>query len=127
MQDVMLSMAFWEGHVVQSCRDQADGSLLIELDEDPTREAQCGACGEPCALVHERSWRKVRERDWFDRRVWLRVPVRRMDCHHCGARAAERIGWLNRHARLTERLRTWVEVLTELLPIAHVAKLTGLH
>jgi transposase len=123
----MLSVAFWEGHVVQSCRDQADGSLLIELDEDPTREALCGACGEPCALVHERSWRRVRERDWFDRRVWLRVPVRRMDCHHCGARAAERIGWLNRHARLTERLRAWVEVLTELLPIAHVAKLTGLH
>lgn len=33
----------------------------------------------------------------------------------------------NRHARLTERLRAWVEALTELLPIAHVAKLTGLH
>lgn len=123
----MSSLAFWEGHVVESCREQADGSLLIQLDADPTREARCGSCGEPCALVHERSWRQVRERDWFDRRVWLRVPVRRMDCHHCGARAAERIGWLNRHARLTERLRAWVEVLTELLPIAHVAKLTGLH
>jgi transposase len=123
----MSSVAFWEGHVVQSCREQADGSLLIELGEDPKREATCGACGEPCALVHERSWRRVRERDWFDRRVWLRVPMRRMDCHHCGARATERIGWLNRHARLTERLRSWVEALTELLPIAHVAKLTGLH
>ncbi len=40
---------------------------------------------------------------------------------------AERIGWLNRHARLTERLRAWGEALTELLPIAHVAKLTELH
>ena len=127
MQDTMLSVAFWEGHVVQSCREQADGSLLIELGEDSKREAICGACGEPCALVHERSWREVRERDWLDRRVWLRVPVRRMDCHHCGSRAVERIAWLNRHARLTERLRAWVEVLTELLPIAHVAKLTGLH
>ena len=85
----MSSVAFWEGHVVESCREQADGSLLIELDADPTREARCVARGEPCALVHERSWRQVRERDWFDRRVWLRVPVRRMDCHHCGARAAE--------------------------------------
>ena len=127
MQDAMSSLTFWEGHVVQSCHDQADGSLLIELATDPAREAICGACGEPCALVHERSWRRVRERDWFDRRVWLRVPVRRMACHHCGARSAERIGWLNRHARLTERLHAWVEALTELLPIAHVAKLTGLH
>ncbi len=123
----MSSMVFWEGHVVKSCHEQADGSLLIDLLADPKQEARCGACGEVCALVHERSWRRVRERDWFDRRVWLRVPVRRMDCHHCGARAAERIGWLNRHARLTERLRAWVEALTELLPIAHVAKLTGLH
>ena len=127
MQDAMSSVAFWEGHVVQFCREQADGSLLIELDKDPTRDAICASCGEPCALVHERSWRRVRERDWFDRRVWLRVPVRRMDCHRCGARVAERIGWLNRHARLTERLRAWVEALTELLPIAHVAKLTGLN
>ncbi len=123
----MLSMAFWEGHEVQSCREQSDGSLLIELSKDPKHEARCGACGEPCALLHERSWRRVRERDWFDRRVWLRVPVRRMDCHHCGARSIERIGWLHRHARLTERLRIWVEALAELLPIAHVAKLTGLH
>ena len=123
----MSSVAFWEGHVVKSCGEQADGSLLIELSEDPKHEARCGACDMPCALVHERNWRQIRERDWFDRRVWLRVPVRRMDCHHCGARAAERIGWLNRHARLTERLRAWVEALAELLPIAHVAQLTGLH
>jgi transposase len=77
--------------------------------------------------VHERIWRRVRERDWFDRRVWLHVPVRRMDCHHCGARVTERIGWLSRHARLTERPRVWVETLAELLPIAHVAKLKGLY
>lgn len=123
----MSSVAFWEGHVVKSCGEQADGSLLIELLEDAKHEARCGACDMPCALVHERNWRQIRERDWFDRRVWLRVPVRRMDCHHCGARAAERIGWLNRHARLTERLRAWVEALAELLPIAPVAQLTGLH
>ena len=123
----MSSMAFWEGHEVKSYHEQADGSLLIELSRNPEHPALCGACGQPCALVHERSWRRVRERDWFDRRVWLHVPVRRMDCHHCGVRATERIGWLSRHARLTERLRAWVEALAELLPIAHVAKLTGLH
>ena len=91
--------------VVDLTAEQTDGSLLIELSEDPEQEARCGI--KPCALVHERSWRRVRERDWFDRRVWLHVPVRRMDCHHYGSRAAERIGWLNQHARLTERLRAW--------------------
>lgn len=127
MQDAMSCLVFWEDHVVQSCCEQTDGSLLIKLSEYPARDARCGACGESSTLVHERTWRRVRERDWLDRRVWLHVPVRRMDCHHCGARVTERIGWLNRHARLTERLRVWVETLAELLPIAHVAKLTGLH
>jgi len=127
MHDVMSGLAFWEGHVVQSCHEQADGSLLIDLSEDPHIAACCGQCGEPCALVHERRWRRIRERDWFDRRVWLNVPVRRMDCHRCGARVTERIAWLPEGARITRRLRAWVEALVQLLPIAHVAKLTGLH
>jgi transposase len=127
MHDVMSDLAFWEGHVVQSVREQADGSLLITLSEDPQIAARCGRCGEPCALVHERRWRRVRERDCFDRRVWLNVPVRRMDCHHCGARVTERIAWLPANARLTRRLWAWVEALVQLLPIAHVARLTGLH
>jgi transposase len=123
----MSDLAFWEGHVVQSVREQADGSLLITLSEDPQIAARCGRCGEPCALVHERRWRRVRERDWFDRRVWLNVPVRRMDCHHCGACVTERIAWLPANARITRRLWAWVEALVQLLPIAHVARLTGLH
>ncbi len=36
----------------------------------------------------------------------------------CGARATE---------RMTHRLRAWVEALVQVLPIAHVAQLTGLH
>lgn len=35
--------------------------------------------------------------------------------------------WLDRRSRVTHRLRAWVEALTQLLPIAHVAQLTGLH
>ena len=50
-----------------------------------------------------------------------------MDCHHCSARVVEYIAWLERCSRLTHRLRAWVEALTQLLPIAHVAQLTGLH
>lgn len=50
-----------------------------------------------------------------------------MDCHHCGARVVEHIAWLDRRSRITHRLRAWVEALAQLLPIAHVAQLTGLH
>ena len=127
MSDIMSAMVFWEGHVVQSVREQADGSLLIELSEAPQVSARCGQCGEPCVLLHERRWRRVSERDLFDRRVWLKVPVRRMDCHHCGACVTECIAWLPAQSRITRRLWAWVEALVQLLPIAHVARLTGLH
>lgn len=127
MSNAMPALQFWEGHVVDSCSEQADGSLLIKLSESSEVPARCGCCHEVCILVHERSRRRVRERDCFDRKVWLDVPIRRMDCLHCGARVVEHIAWLDRRSRMTQRLRAWVEALTQLLPIAHVAQLTGLH
>jgi transposase len=127
MLNVMSSLPFWEGHVVDSVQEQEDGSLLIVLEACPASDALCGACRQPCALVHERRRRKVRDRDMLDKRVWLDVPVRRLDCHHCDARVAEHIAWLDRRARITHRVRLWVEALAQLLPIAHIARLTGLH
>ena len=127
MSNAMLGLTFWEGHCVESYSELPDGSLVLKLTEDPETLARCGCCRESCVLVHERRRRRVRERDWFDRRVWLDVPIRRMDCHHCGARVVEHISWLDSRSRMTHRLRAWIEALTQLLPIAHVAKLTGLN
>ena len=127
MSNAMLGLTFWEGHCVESYSELPDGSLVLKLTEDSETLARCGCCRESCVLVHERRRRRVRERDWFDRRVWLDVPIRRMDCHHCGARVVEHISWLDSRSRVTHRLRAWIEALTQLLPIAHVAKLTGLN
>jgi len=125
MSNAMSALPFWEGFHVVSCIERDDNALLITLSSAVTTPP-CGVCRQPCSLLHERRRRLVRDRDCFDRKVWLDVPIRRMDCHHCGARAAEHIDWLDRHARVTLRLRRWVEVLAQLLPIKHVARLTGL-
>lgn len=127
MLNAMSSVPFWEGHVVDTVREEPDGSLLVVLEECPESEALCGACHQSCSLIHERRRRRVRDRDCLDRRVWLDVPIRRLDCHHCDARVAEHITWLDRRSRITHRVRLWVEALAQLLPIAHVARLTGLH
>ena len=105
MLNAMSSVPFWEGHIVDAVHEQEDGSLLIVLEACPLSEARCGACRQPCALVHERRRRKVRDRDCLDKRVWLDVPIRRLDCHHCNARVAEHIVWLDRRARITHRVR----------------------
>jgi len=77
-------------------------------------------------LIHERRIRLVRDRDLFDQRVLLQLPVRRVDCLNCG-RVTERIDWLEPASRLTRRLQVWLESLLRLLPISHVSQLTGLH
>src|SRR5574344_42432 len=105
MSNAMLGLTFWEGHLVESFSEQPDGSLILKLTEDPDTPARCGGCRQDCVLIHERRRRLVRERDCFDRRVWLDVPIRRMDCHHCGARVVEHIRWLDSRARITQRLR----------------------
>ena len=87
MLNAMWSLPFWEGHVVDSVLEQEDGSLLIALKESPGADALCGCCRQPCALIHERRRRRVRDRDILDRRVWLDVPIKRLDCHHCDALA----------------------------------------
>ena len=45
---------------------------------------------------------------------------------HCGV-TTEKISWLPERQRYTTTLSVWVESLTRLLPIKHVAQLTGLH
>jgi len=79
----MLGLVFWEGYVVDSSQERADGSLLLSLSENPSYRLRCGRCDSDCVLIHERRRRRVRDRGRFDRRVWLDVPIRRLD----GARA----------------------------------------
>jgi len=77
--------------------------------------------------VHDWRIRLIRDQDLLDRRVQLRLPVRRVDCLTCG-RVTEHIPWLwPRASRLSRRLCAWIEGLLQLLPISHVSRLTGLH
>jgi len=66
MRDAMLGVVFWEGHVVDSSQERADGSLLLSLSEDPSHRPRCGRCGSDCVLLHERRRRLVRDRDWWE-------------------------------------------------------------
>jgi len=118
--------SFWPGYDAVACRSSANNSLLIELEPQAGSVPRCGRCGQLSPLIHERRIRLVRDRDLFDQRVLLQLPVRRVDCLSCG-RVTERIDWLEPASRLTRRLRVWLESLLRLLPISHVSQLTGLH
>lgn len=126
MTDATIPCLHWEGFSIASADSFESTGLLIRLQPDPSIPPHCRHCSRPCATVHDTSLRRVRDRDAFEYRVWLDVPVRRVLCTHCGV-ATERIAWLRPRARITERLRCHLEVLLGLLPIKHVSGLTGLH
>lgn len=124
--DIIDFCFFWRGYDVVSCHDSDPHTLTLLLEPKPGLTPRCSRCQQQAPLIHDRRVRQVRDRDILDRRVLLRVPVRRVDCLQCG-RVTEAIDWLPVTSRLTSRLRTWVEALLELMPVSHVSRLTGLH
>src|SRR3546814_8257977 len=72
-----------------------------ELEPQAGSAPRCGRCGQLSPLIHERRIRLVRDRDLFDQRVLLQLPVRRVDCLNCG-RVTERIDWLRSEEHTSE-------------------------
>lgn len=126
MDDAISLDRFWTGFRVYSSEVLSNQDLLVRLAPDPAHAPQCGQCHAPCGLVHDVNVRRVRERDLFDQRVWLEVPLRRVECLQCG-RSTEHLEWMAPRSRITLRMAVWVETLAALLPIRHVGHLTGLH
>ena len=126
MKNAISLPGVWPGFDVVAVDDATEGWLSIRLSPSPDTTPLCSRCLAPSPLIHDRRDRRIRERDILDRRVVLQVRTRRVDCLRCG-RVTEHLSWLSPFARITDRMRIWVEALTRLLPIAHVAALTGLH
>ena len=126
MKQANLLRLFWEGFTPDQHIHVDSQTLDIRLQARADRVPICSRCGRQVKQVHDVYWRRVRERDLFSYRVWLEVPVRRLRCPDCGP-SLERIPWLAGRRALTVAMVRWVEALTMLLPVAHVARLLGLH
>ncbi|EJV0284184.1 TPA: transposase family protein, partial [Vibrio parahaemolyticus] len=87
--------------------------------------AKC-PCGLKSQSIHEYQWRNVKEATLLGTPVELSVQTRRIKCGHCGIKT-ERLSWLEPYARITNRLRSYIEQLLPLLPIKHIAQVTGVH
>lgn len=126
MRNAIDVATFWAGFRLIETRVLSDSHLLLRLEPDPGMDPRCGRCRAPCGLVHDRLVRRVRERDLFDQRVSVEVPLRRVVCLACGV-STEHLSWLASRSRLTARLIAHIEALLRLLPIRHISQLTGLH
>ena len=123
--DSALCDLLWEGFIVESLTHN-DSSLIVSLTPSAASALRCGSCKMQCYHVHDRTMRTIRDRTIGEYDVQLKVVVRRLKCCSCGTRP-EYIPWLSRYSRITDRLHTQVESLCRVLPIKHIADITGLH
>lgn len=126
MTNANLLSLFWKGFTIKSFHPVSEQTLIIELKPDDDLVPQCSGCHRKTSAIHDVHIRQVRERDLFQYRVFLKVPVRRLRCPGCGP-CLEFISWLPGRRHLTTSLVNWVETLVRLMPVAHVAELVGLH
>lgn len=114
---------FWEGYELADLTVDDSNSVTLQLT--PTKDPQCGKCLKLCQSIHEYCTRTVRDCDLLDRQLTLSLSYRRVNCAQCGQNG-EHIPWLNKSARMSNRLVTYIEGLCRVLPIKHVAERIGL-
>lgn len=118
-------LPFWQGFRVHQL-ERVDNQVCITLHPAEHAQLICGRCRQPCARVHERLQRRVRDLPILGCVTILNLMVYRLDCPDCG-RCLQHVPWLDRHARLTQRLAQAAAECCARLPVAHVAELFKLH
>lgn len=94
----------WEGYRVERVVWLEDGSRIVTIYLKPSaRTMHCEHCGSRCRQVHETTVRRVRDLPMMALRVALVVPRRRIWCDHCGGPRLEKLSWLGRYQRVTDR------------------------
>lgn len=103
----------WKGYRVERVVWPEGDSRTVMIHLKPSAKAMhCEQCGSRCRQVHETTVRRVRDLPLFALRVVLVVPRRRVWCEHCGGPRLEKLSWLGRYQRVTNRL---AEAVSQLL------------
>lgn len=113
----------WEGYRVERVVWPEGESRTVTIYLKPSaRTMYCEHCGNRCRQVHETTARRVRDLPLMALRVTLVVPRRRVWCDQCGGPHLEKLSWLGRYQRVTDRLAEAVSQLLESSNIQAVAR-----
>lgn len=117
----------WLGYRLERAVWPEDCAGTLELHLKPTAKVMhCQRCGSRCRQVHETTRRRVRDLPLFQHRVVLVVPRRRVWCEQCGGPHLERLSWLSRYQRVTDRLADACSQLLRAASVQAVAAFYGL-
>src|SRR5690606_25230341 len=90
---------------------QGNNRTLSRYPTPVCKVMHCEHCAARCQQVHETSVRRVRDLPLFEFRVVLHVPRRRVVCERCGGPRLEKLDWLGRYQRVTQRFADACEKL----------------
>lgn len=108
----------WKGYRVERVVWPEGESRTVMIHLKPSAKTMhCAHCGNRCRQVHETTVRRVRDLPLFALRVVLVVPRRRVWCDRCGGPRLEKLSWLGRYQRVTNRL---AEAVSQLLLSSHI-------
>jgi len=112
----------WTGYRVQRVNWPETTGGTVEVHLAPTRKTLvCSRCGQRGSKVHETVTRRVRDLPMFQYRVVLIVPRRRLWCDHCQGPQLEKLDWLGRYQRLTNRFADAINMLLRSATVQAIA------
>ncbi|AJK44765.1 ISL3 family transposase [Burkholderia plantarii] len=116
------ALGCWTGYRLERVEwPQGEGRTLALYLKPVGKVMLCEQCGARCSQIHETSIRRVRDLPLFEYRVVLHVPRRRVWCDHCGGPRLEKLDWLGRYQRVTERFAKACEKLLQAASVQAVA------
>ena len=117
----------WEGYRLERAVWPEGPGGTLELHLKPSSKwMRCERCGHKSQQVHETAVRRVRDLPIFEHRVVLVVPRRRLWCERCGGPQLEKLSWLGRYQRVTDRLAEACSQLLRGTSVQTVADFYGL-
>jgi transposase len=63
----------------------------------------CGTCGKMCRSFYDQETRRIRDLNCGNLRIYLELPLRRVNCPHCQGVRQERLDFLATNHRYTQR------------------------
>lgn len=112
----------WEGYRLKKAVWPDGESSTLYLHLEPSRKRlTCERCGKASQQLHDTTSRRVRDLPLFEHRVVLVVPRRRLWCKHCDGPQLEKLSWLGRYQRVTNRLAEACEQLLRATTVSTVA------
>ncbi|WP_310669594.1 helix-turn-helix domain-containing protein, partial [Burkholderia multivorans] len=116
------ALGCWTGYRLERVEwPEGEGRTLSLYLKPVGKIMYCEQCGARCQRIHETTVRRVRDLPLFEYRVVLHVPRRRVWCERCGGPRLEKLAWLGRYQRVTERFAKACEKLLQAASVQAVA------